>query len=76
MLNQRLNPVLISYVFDAMRHICDAVGTGPAHDCGLVVCPVRLRLVYVFDGSLLFCTDAVPVESFALQFLLRLEFFA
>ena len=76
MLNQRLNTILISFVFDAMHHICDEVSTGLAHDCGLVVCPVRLRLVYVFVGSLLFGTDAVPVESLALQFLLRLEFFA
>ena len=76
MLDQRLNTVFISFVFDAMRHICDALGTSSAHDCGLVVCPVRLRLVYVFVGSLLVGTDAVPVESLALQFLLRLEFLA
>ena len=76
MLDQRLNTILISFVFDAMHQICDVVSTGLAHYCGLVVCPVRLRLVYVFVRSLLFGADAVPVESLALQFLLRLEFFA
>ena len=75
MLDQRLNTILISFVFDAMHQICDVVSTGLAHDCDLVMCPVRLRLVYVFVGNLLFGADAVPVESLALQFLLRLEFF-
>lgn len=76
MLDQRLNTILISFVFDAMNHVCDKVGTGLAHYCGLAVSPVRLRLVYVFVGRLLLGADAVPVEPLALQFLLRLELLA
>jgi hypothetical protein len=40
MLDQRLNAILISFVFDAMHHVCYEFGTGPAHYCGLAVCPV------------------------------------
>ena len=77
MLDQRLNTILISFVFDAMNHVCDEVGTGLSHYCGLAMCPVRLRLVYVFVGRrLLLGADAVPVEPLALQFLLRLELLA